>query len=361
MCIRDSDRTAAWARPHPLRSPRACALPRRARATASRVARYARNASASAGGRARRLSETGEEHRGKCAPNAECGARQRGRQHACEDPRRVIATHDIDATACGLRADRDQACSFTFAYISLRGVARDGGRSPHRDSDSRGAEERSSPPRRVALRRRRHRDVSECVHGRTRLSRDRHVGCANKRSARWNRTQLVAMNLSPPCGRLPRWVWVKPAGAISRVPVLGRILRCWNRNSAVSYTHLDVYKRQARCPGPAGDHGPIVVGGQPAAVQLQGMPSAVRGDAAHPVVRDHELVPARDPQVVIYRRAEIVAEPRHPRAVAVSVRGDPGGTRDVVLDEEQFAGDGKAIGRNDPVVLICLLYTSRCV
>src|SRR5690606_28357903 len=50
-------------------------------------------------------------------------------------------------------------------------------------------------------------------------------------SARWNRIQLVAMTLSPPSGRLPRWVWVNAVGAISSVPVLGTILRCWSRNS----------------------------------------------------------------------------------------------------------------------------------
>ncbi|QIO86339.1 hypothetical protein G9274_000024 [Stenotrophomonas rhizophila] len=31
------------------------------------------------------------------------------------------------------------------------------------------------------------------------------------------------MNVSPPCGRLPRWVWVNAVGAISRLPVRGAI------------------------------------------------------------------------------------------------------------------------------------------
>lgn len=39
----------------------------------------------------------------------------------------------------------------------------------------------------------------------------------------WNRIQRVAMNVSPPCGRLPRWVWVNAVGAISRLPVRGAI------------------------------------------------------------------------------------------------------------------------------------------
>jgi CheY-like chemotaxis protein len=41
----------------------------------------------------------------------------------------------------------------------------------------------------------------------------------------------VAMNLSPPRGRLPRCVWVKAVGAINRSPVRGAMLRCWKRNS----------------------------------------------------------------------------------------------------------------------------------
>ena len=57
------------------------------------------------------------------------------------------------------------------------------------------------------------------------------TGFAYNCSARWNRIQLVAMNLSPPSGRLPRWVWVNAVGAISSEPVRGTILRCWNRNS----------------------------------------------------------------------------------------------------------------------------------
>jgi CheY-like chemotaxis protein len=49
----------------------------------------------------------------------------------------------------------------------------------------------------------------------------------NSRSARLNSAQLVAMYLSPRSGRFPRWVWVKAAGAISRLPVRGRTLRPW--------------------------------------------------------------------------------------------------------------------------------------
>lgn len=49
----------------------------------------------------------------------------------------------------------------------------------------------------------------------------------NSASARWNSTQLVAMTLSPPSGRLPRWVWVNAAGAISSEPVFGDTLRRW--------------------------------------------------------------------------------------------------------------------------------------